>query len=198
LERPGQVTALRKRLHEPNGDLRVQRIKRREAPQPAHRTSGVPGGVAAVRYPSENLLILVSEGAPLLLCPSLEGVRARQVEPLEERPPVQLGRAFEVATIDGGVKRGHVAGDQIGIEAQVLQSQENILRPQVAPERIERLGERPPTPLLIGVRPQLGNQAIAGHPSITSHREQRQQRKAPRLSGCSAQRTTIAGDVQPT
>jgi hypothetical protein len=60
------------------------------------------------------------------------------------------------------------------------------------------LRERAPTPLFVGVRPQLGNQTIAGHPSITSHGEQRQQPKAPRLSGGTAQRTTIAGDVQPT
>lgn len=198
LKRARQISGLGQGLHQTGGDLGVQRIKRREAPQPSHRRAGVPACPATFGQLAEEVLKVARQRATLLFHPALEGIRARQVEALQERPSINLGGTLQIARRKRAPEFNDVRGDQFGIEPKVLQAQETVIGSEVTAEGIERLREGPSAALFIGVGPEMGEQIVPGHAPVASHRQQCQQGKPSRLSGRAAQQTTLPGHVQPT
>ena len=65
-----------------------------------------------------------------------------------------------------------VALDQVGIEAEVLDPDERLVRPQISAQGIERLGQGLPPPLLVRLGPQISQQRVPGHPPVFGHGQQ--------------------------
>lgn len=130
--------------------------------------------------------MLMGQRRTSLLQPALEGVGARQIESLKKRTPIAFHRAFQRPCSYRSLELTKISADQLGVESEILIAQQGVLSAEVAPEGIQRLGQRAAAPFLISVRPQVGEKRISRRALIPSHSQNRKQGKPARLGRGSA------------
>jgi hypothetical protein len=86
----------------------------------------------------------VAEVGALVVGPPLEVARARHAEAVEERPHVPPGRRLEPPGFEVGLEELHIAHGRVGIEAQLVDAEHQLLGPEITAEGVERLVQRAP------------------------------------------------------
>jgi hypothetical protein len=174
----------------------VQRIVRGEPLPPAHRARGVPLLRRTARESAERLLVVVRERAPLHLGPALEVGRRREVEAVEERALVETRRTLPRPVAERRLELADVRLDHPAVEPEVLEAEEDLLAPEVAPERVDGLGQQAPRPVLVRVRPEDGDDLLARDAALAGAREQREDREPARLRRSADDRSAVGGEGQ--
>ena len=103
--------------------------------------------------------------------------RAREAESVEKRRGVQRDGVRRVTAREGGVERFGVAPENLAVEAKVLRSDECIIAPEIAAQRVEGLRDDAPTLFLVGVRPEEREQFAARRAALTAARDDRENRE---------------------
>jgi hypothetical protein len=93
---------------------------------------------------------------------------------------------------------GQIARDQPGVEPQVPGAEQHVLRAEVLPQRVDRLIEASPRPLILGLGPEVRHQLFAGETLFAGSGEQGQDRQATGLRGRAAHETVGPAHVQPS
>ncbi len=193
LQCPRDISVAGERFHELGGDPGVQRVLPRQPAQPADRRAVIVAGDGAFGELMQEVGELVGQGGATVIHPPLKGLGAGKVEPLEKGAPEQLCPLLQVAGGAGIPELTDIRGGKFGVQPEVLDPGNDLLRPQIPPQRIERLGQGPASPLVIGLGPQESEQRIPGDPEFASLRQQREQRQAARLPRRSRHRPTVVG-----
>ena len=160
-------------------------------PQPVGAVGRAPGQLL------ERRAVVARQLRPLLLQPALELRRVRDMEPVEEGTGVLRGGLLQSVRVEGGREQGHVAGDEVGIETEVLRPQEHLIRAQLLAESIQGLVEPLPGPLIAGLGLEHREQAVPGDALVARGRKQGEQSQAARLGRRAAEPLPVALHVQP-
>jgi hypothetical protein len=94
---------------------------------------------------------------------------------------VQLRRALELAPAQRVLELPDVARDRGGVEPQVDGSDEQVIALERAARVVERLRQRVPRAVRLGLAPEQSEQAVAAHPLVTRRGEDREDRQQAAL-----------------
>ena len=180
-EGSGAVARGDERAHQGRGNPAIQRI---EGCQFAPPSGGGPVFPLAVR-PGSKLLqqlgVLLIQTLPFALDPALEFAGARQVKSVEKRTGIQVGRPTPVPVPAGGGEFVEIAGNDGGVEPELLGAEEQLFAAQALAQGVQRLTERAAGPLLFGVGPEESEQALARDPAISGSGQECKQGQPPGL-----------------
>ena len=153
-----------------------------------------PRAVRATQRPR----VLGGDRRALPFDPSRELVGARDVEAVEERPGVRrhhVRRPHAPSPTRTPTRRSRRVRGRTGL----LGPGDRVLRLEILSERIQRLGERPRTALVIGVGPEVREDLVASNTAIAGAGEKRKDRKTAWLGGGPGDRFPVAvSDTQPS
>ena len=128
-------------LHQPDRDPGVERVLRRELPPPLGRLGAVAALPGPLRQALEGGGVVPREPRPLLFQPALELGRVGDVKPVEKGADVLGCGPLQAARLDGEREGGDIAGDEVGIEADVAGPEENLVRADLLPQGVQGLVE---------------------------------------------------------
>ena len=197
LERRCPVPGSHERLHQSDGDARVERVLGAEPPPPLDSLQTVAPVSRAPGQALEHGAVVPGQLRPLLLQPALELGCVGEVKSVEEGAGILPGRLFQPVCPEGGREQGDVTGDEVGVEPEVLGAQEDLVRAHLLAEGVEGLVEPLPRPLLVGLGPDHRKQAVPGHAPVAGGREQGEQGQAPGLGRGAAEPLSVPLYEQP-
>ena len=163
------------RLHVAQRDAGVVGIVPRQARPPLdgpHRVAGLHPPLGRLfecrRVPARKVRALT-------LGPPLELLRPRQMEAVEKRPVVQPEGPLEVVPAERRLELPEVAGQALGIQAEIVAGAEYGMLAQGRAEDVERLAEQVAGVGGAALGPEEGEQLVATERTGMLHGQQREQ-----------------------
>src|SRR5438132_1001593 len=83
------------------------------------------------------------------------------------------------------------------VQRQRSRADDDFVRTELAPQRVDGLLQRVTCPFLVAFRPEMEQQLVTAEPGRTRGREHRQQRQPATLRGWTCQRRAVSGQRQP-
>ncbi len=160
------------------GDLAPQVDLRRVTPQCMRFSRQLP----------KRLGVLAGETRPLLLGPPLELRRVGEVEAVEKGAPVRRHRSRRITGRDRPPELHHVRVDDLEVQPERVGALEQLLR-HLFPHRVEQLLQGVAGILGGALRPEIGEDLVAGKAPLARDREQGEESKPAalgdhRVPGC--------------
>src|SRR2546422_4449618 len=123
----------------------------------------------------------LGEACALGIRPALELRRTRQEETIEKRTVVQRDRPLQLALREGRFELLDVGRHDLRVQPELVGSEEQLLRVEVAAQRVQRLRQEMSRLLLTAFGPEAGEQLVAAHTALTGCREEGQQAEGSSL-----------------
>jgi hypothetical protein len=184
-------------LHQPHRDPGVERVLRGKLPPPLGRLRGVAALAGPLRQALEGVRIVSRDPGPFLFHPALELGRLGDVKPVEKRADI-LGRSLlQTARLDGEREGGNIAGDEVGVEADVAGAEEDLVRADLLAQRVQGLVEPAPGPVFVALGPEHAEHPVAGHTVLPRGGQEGEQGKPARLRGGAAEALPVPLEKQP-
>src|SRR5436189_929065 len=117
----------------------------------------------------------LGEACALAVRPALELRRAREEETIEKRTVVQRDRPLQLALCEGRFELLDVGRHDLRVQSELAGSEEQLLRVEVAAQRVQRLRQKMSRLLLTAFGPEAGEQLVAAHTALTGCCEEGQQ-----------------------
>src|SRR5262249_9695815 len=152
-KRAHPITSRGERMHQRNGDARVEWIVCGASAPPRRGLTmrATPTGVGsqALDRPVHSM----TKRSALVVGPPLELGRARESKSVEKGTVIQRDGVRCVAARERFIEISGVAPDELGVESEFLRADDGLVVAKLTPQRIQRLRHDAPALLVVGVRP---------------------------------------------
>src|SRR2546426_5338952 len=162
-QRACPISRSRQRLHKAQGVPRIEWIERREATAPLYCRGMVAARRGGGREGFAGAAEALGEACALGIRPALELRRTRQEETIEKRTLVQRDRPLQLALREGRFELLDVGRHDLRVQPELVGSEEQLLRVEVAAQRVQRLRQEMSRLLLTAFGPEAGEQLVAAH-----------------------------------
>src|SRR5215211_6167887 len=120
------------------------------------------------------------------------------MEVVQKLPAVEAFGALDLPLGARRFERGHVAGDDVGVEPDMLRADDCVLTAKIAAEHAEGLTQLVARAILIGIRVEDCRERVTRYPTLTGAREHRQQGQWSERRARPVYRMPIAGHREAT
>ena len=163
LNRSRRVSARGERAHQADRHARAEGVLGGEPAQPGHGAREIPVRLERGRRLLHGLRVATGQARALVVHPAAELRRGvGDVEPLEQRTPIQLERFGGLSSVERGVEGDRVARHDLPVEPYlVIAAAEDRIGAERAPQKVDGLAEGVAGVLLVMLRPEEGEQLVA-------------------------------------
>src|SRR2546430_7094857 len=157
-----RVSAGRESAHQPDRDTRAEGILGGKPSQPGHCAREITRRLARGRHRLDSLSVAARQARALVVQPAAELRRGvGDVEPLEQRAPIQLERLGGLSSVERGLEGDRVARHDLPVEPYLfVAAAEDRVGAERAPEKVNGLTEGVAGVLLVLLRPEEGEQLV--------------------------------------